>query len=284
MVNNSSYIGSAIQLSVVSVLSRTLSILIIKPHVFLLPLIIGTLQQAFIKFVPLGLYGSIIAYIATRLLTALSQGIIIYAVYQALIGERVSMDESVSCCTARLMTLCFISILITLCFILVFLAALVPGFFFARFVDFQIPTNIPFFPSLPTLLMVPPNLLIAVTFAIIPWFIITLFLSIKWILSIPACIVENLGVMESLRRSSSLTKGYRSKILILMIIIGLIGGALESLGNSIFSNSSNIGIIGMALVMSITMAFSCVMFVVFYYDILAVKDGISIDKVLDVFD
>ena len=92
-------------------------------------------------------------------------------------------------------------------------------------------------------------------------------------------------------RSSSLTKGHRLEILGLMFIIWFFGAILRLLsailgliGDSILTTPSLIGIIGKSLVLSIPTAFSCVAFAVLYYDVLAVKEGISMDKVLEVFD
>jgi len=288
MAKNNSNIGVETHLSVGSVLSRSFSTLLSNPLIFLLPFIIEALHQVFWVFFPqfgfgLGFgFDITITFIVQTFLSVmsqvLSQGVIIFAVYQVLLGNRSSIGESMSYCLARLATLCNICVLITLFFVAIFVAVLIPSYLLTRFIDFSIP---PEFPFVNLLNRIPTNLLIAVAPAFLIWGLIVFIQTLKWILSTSVCIVEDLNAVKSIKRSSSLTKGYRLNIMILMFVIGFFSWILGFIAGWIVPD---LGTVGSAFLNSITKAFSYVMFVVFYFDLLAVKEGISIDKVEEVFN
>ena len=213
------------------------------------------------RFISVGVYFGIVWFV-TVILMLLIQSILIYAVYQVLLGERVSLGESIACALKRLVTLCFISLLVGFCMILVWVAFGVLAALFGRLMGF-----------------------FGVFLAVVPCVLLFLILTCKWVVAIPACIVEDLGGIASMGRSSSLTEGYRLKIFGLMLITGFFGWLFRFLGNLIFPFLGFIGnFIGQILMMSIPLAFGCAMYAVVYYDLLAVKEGISIDRLAEVFD
>ena len=174
MANNYSNIGPVTHISVGSVLSRTFSTILNYPLVFLLPFIIETLQQVF--FEVFSSEFNIISLIVEMFLTSLSQGVIIYAVYQVLLGNRASIGRSVLHGLARILTLCYLHLVKMLFFFLSMLAVMIPSVIISRIIDFQIPSNIPLDPLLD---IVPQELMPAVSIAFIPCLLIALFLSVK---------------------------------------------------------------------------------------------------------
>lgn len=109
----------------------------------------------------------------------------------------------------------------------------------------------------------------------------------RWAVIMPACTIENLGALDSMGRSASLTKGYRWKILWLLIITSIISQfivwAVALAGALFFSNSVLAGILtGLALIFP--QAFSCLVTVMMYFDLRSIKDGVSVNALVNVFD
>ena len=117
---------------------------------------------------------------------------------------------------------------------------------------------------------------------VIPAFIVMTMLFV----AMPACVVEQLGPMQSLRRSRELTKGHRWAIFglwFLVTIIIAIGGNMVRLVGSL------IGGIGVSLLFSLIWgalagAFNAIMVVVAYHDLRVAKEGVDTDKIASVFD
>jgi hypothetical protein len=95
--------------------------------------------------------------------------------------------------------------------------------------------------------------------------------------SVPACVVERLGPFRSMRRSASLTKGYRRRIFGLLLLLGTGSGivstvltlALATLG---FGASSA----GLWISEALFAAYSAVVGVVVYHDLRVAKEGVEI--------
>ena len=99
--------------------------------------------------------------------------------------------------------------------------------------------------------------------------------------AVPACVIEKLGVMDSLRRSAQLTKGYRWQIFGLLALVGIISFiaqfVLILLG----------GITGQLLTfcwLVIAISFGAVLVAVVYHDLRVAKEGMDTDHLADVFD
>jgi hypothetical protein len=113
-----------------------------------------------------------------------------------------------------------------------------------------------------------------------------LILLTMWFVGMPACVVERLGPLASLGRSSELTKGHRWKIfgLILLLIItslvisalievilGAVGGVwLAAIGSLVWN-----GVWG---------AYYAIAVVVTYHDLRVAKEGINTEQITAVFD
>lgn len=104
--------------------------------------------------------------------------------------------------------------------------------------------------------------------------------------AVPVCVVEQRGVIASMGRSAELTKGYRWKVLGLVLIVGLVtiivSGTLSYVGRLIggFVVEQLIGLV----VGLYSGAFGGVMVALTYYTLRSVKEGIDIDRIANVFD
>ena len=113
-----------------------------------------------------------------------------------------------------------------------------------------------------------------------------LILMMVWAVAMPACVVERLGPIESMRRSGRLTKGHRWKIFGLWMA-SLIGG---SIAQAILSNVSRaIGGQAAALVVLVAWgavygAFNAVLAIVIYHDLRVAKEGVDTNQIAAVFD
>jgi hypothetical protein len=103
---------------------------------------------------------------------------------------------------------------------------------------------------------------------------------------VPVCVVEGMGPIQSLGRSSTLTKGYRWRIFAIYLVPGLIiaiaAAVLERIGLGIA------GLLGNALaayvVTAVGGAYQAIVNIVTYHDLRAVKEGLDIEQLAAVFD
>lgn len=114
-----------------------------------------------------------------------------------------------------------------------------------------------------------------------------LILMCLWSVTIQACVVEKLGPLASMGRSGQLTKGYRLPIFGLLLIVGVANYAFVLLagylGVTVFSNPLALALIGGVLAM-LPAAFNNVMSAIIYSDLRAVKEGVTLDSLANVFD
>ena len=108
-----------------------------------------------------------------------------------------------------------------------------------------------------------------------------------WAVTIQSCVVEKLGAVDSMKRSADLTKGYRWTVFAAILIMALINMAVMFAGIFILTrvtqNTAVIGIFANLLII-VPAAFNSVMMAIIYYDLRAVKEGLSIDSLASVFD
>jgi len=104
--------------------------------------------------------------------------------------------------------------------------------------------------------------------------------------AIPACVVEEWGVTQSLTRSAELTKGYRWPIfgLILLVIVGaaIVGAVLEALVQAVAGDIVG-SLFDAALQVYFTALASAVVAII-YYRLRVIKEGIDIERIAHVFD
>ena len=118
-------------------------------------------------------------------------------------------------------------------------------------------------------------------------------LAVRWSVALPACVVENLGPLASMRRSAELTRGHRWKIfglfvlfLVGVIVAALIVGAIVGLVLAISDNMFGIvlaGLIGF-VAMAIYTAYLNTALVMIYHDLRVAKEGVDTEQIAAVFD
>jgi hypothetical protein len=113
-----------------------------------------------------------------------------------------------------------------------------------------------------------------------------LILLAMWYIATPACVVEQLGPLGSMRRSSQLTKGYRWKIFGLMLLLIIIGGIVSSVLAKTLTAAGGtpLKLIGDVLWNGVWGAVSSIAVVVTYHDLRVAKEGIDVEQVASVFD
>jgi Membrane domain of glycerophosphoryl diester phosphodiesterase len=130
----------------------------------------------------------------------------------------------------------------------------------------------------------PLPLLISPLFAMV-FMVGTGMLFVRWSLALPACVVEGLGLVDSLQRSARLSRGHRWKIFGMIILIcgplpvamtiltaamSLLGSAFQYLGQYV---------LGVAWITGFTSVL-----VVIYHDLRVANDGIDSGQIASVFD
>ena len=117
-------------------------------------------------------------------------------------------------------------------------------------------------------------------------FVPGIMLMCLWSVTIPACVVEKLGAIASIRRSAALTRGYRWPIFGLILLLGtavIVIGVIFSGLVIILTGSAPVAALMTALLSAIPQALNCVMTAIIYYDLRCIKEGISLENLVDVF-
>ena len=139
-----------------------------------------------------------------------------------------------------------------------------------------------FFPIIGLAICMSIGIMIGFVLLVIPGII----LAVMWFVATPACVVEQLGPMSAMGRSSELTKGHRWKIfgMLVLVVIGagivsLIIGALLGLTGSFVLVT--LGTLAWAGVWG---AFYAIFGVVTYHDLRVAKEGVDVHQIAAVFD
>ncbi len=124
---------------------------------------------------------------------------------------------------------------------------------------------------------------VGTVFFVIPGVILMLMLA----MTIPACAVEHLGVMDSMKRSAQLTKGYRLPILGLYCISGILIAVLGILLDTILGGMT-IGFTTYTVLSTvfaaIPLAFEIVMTAMIYFKLRELQDGMGLDQLAGSFE
>jgi MFS family permease len=139
-----------------------------------------------------------------------------------------------------------------------------------------------FFPIIGLAICMSVGIMVGFLLLIVPGVI----LAVMWFISTPACVVEQLGPLASMARSSELTKGHRWKIfgMLLLVLIGagiigaIIGAALGLTGSSVLVT------LGTLVWTGIWGAFYAIFVVVTYHDLRVAKEGTDVHQIAAVFD
>ena len=111
-----------------------------------------------------------------------------------------------------------------------------------------------------------------------------LILMTMWWVAVPATVIEQTGVIDSLRRSVELTRGYRLKIFGVIGVIYIGQFALDRLINVILASAPIFSLVASFVVTVAITAFFAVVTAVTYHDLRVLKDGVGIDDIAKVFD
>ena len=114
--------------------------------------------------------------------------------------------------------------------------------------------------------------------------------SLMFCVTLPACVVERLGPVDSMKRSSALTSGYRWPIFGAFLVIGIVGAVVAA------TAAGMLGAIGLASGLAwvvqtalfvwtaVAQAFQSVLVAIIYHDLRVVKEGIDLEQIASVFD
>jgi hypothetical protein len=139
-----------------------------------------------------------------------------------------------------------------------------------------------FFPALAVAISVVVLAGLSAILLLFPAFIVMMILAV----AMPACIVERLGPIESMRRSARLTKGHRWKIFglwIASVIGGLIAQAVLAQASRAIGGQTA-AIVVLVVWGAVYGAFNAVLAIVIYHDLRVAKEGVDTDQIAAVFD
>lgn len=117
----------------------------------------------------------------------------------------------------------------------------------------------------------------------IPGIIISCILAVV----VPVCVVEKRGVFECMGRSAELTKGNRLKIFAVFFLVGVVVIIINKFiipAIAVAIPNSIVIMIVTIVLLVIPQAFQGVMTAVIYFDLRAVKEGVSVDALAEVFE
>ena len=271
------------KLTVGSVLKQTCATLRRNPAVFFGLGLISTVSVTLTNIIKetLGENPAGIFLILSLILMMLTNAAFAYAAVQTLRGNTVTFGESLSRGASKFLTLIFASFLLLLiCLVTLILSGLIAWVctFVSKLIIGTVPLGRSFslFPLLTAIIS----------------FILFIVLFISMILLAPACVVEGLGAVQSIKRSAALTQNYRLKIfgifMVATLIFGTIGGILGFIGGildaMLFSYAKIIGIPLESLTFLLSTTFSGVMFPIIYCKVREIKEGTAIESLARVFD
>jgi hypothetical protein len=104
--------------------------------------------------------------------------------------------------------------------------------------------------------------------------------------ALPACVIERLRPMGSLRRSRELTKGYRWSMFAMLIFIGVVAAMLSAgalLAATLIAGPF-VGAVANFAGDVLVGAFAAVLYAVVYRDLRAEKEGVDVEQLASVFD
>lgn len=194
-----------------------------------------------------------------RVLDLTIQGATAYAAYRIMTAQRASLGDSLTRSLSRILPVIGIALMFTLATVL---PIWIVGFF-AMITRMRSE-------GIAILLLI-----------VLAAFVVTFL--IAWSVAIPACVIEHLGPIQSLKRSENLTRGNRWKITGIFLLGYLALGVIAYATNKILGTALGASLIR-SLLLLVPWAFIAVLTPVTYYDLRAVKEGVSLESLANVFD
>ncbi len=111
-----------------------------------------------------------------------------------------------------------------------------------------------------------------------------LMLMTMWWVAVPAAVIERTGVLDSLRRSAALTRGYRWRVFAIVVVIYIGQFVVDLLSTRVLAWAPYFSLL---VNFSITLAFTAyfaVVTAVCYHDLRILKEGGDVDDIAQVFD
>jgi hypothetical protein len=107
-----------------------------------------------------------------------------------------------------------------------------------------------------------------------------------FLVAVPACVVEHLGPVQSLRRSAALTKGNRWRLfgmfMLLAVLVTAIRFALSATLNA--AGGRLVAGIGDVAFDAVATSLELIVFAVAYHDLRVAREGIDIERIAALFD
>ncbi len=181
-------------------MNRSFSVLFKSPFLLIGLSCLVLISERTIRYLMnFSLIGEPLALLFVFIFAVLIQGVIIHCVYEALRGNPARLGKSIFVGIARFGPLMLVLILFMVLVVLLSFAAGVLLF-------------IPF-----TLLVGFQAFIVAIVLGAILG-LIAIVQMLKWSVFVPACVTERLGLLDSLQRSSELTKGFLLKIAVVKLL------------------------------------------------------------------
>jgi hypothetical protein len=162
--------------------------------------------------------GDAILYLMELVLAAIAEAAIVCRAYHDMCGTRIGLVEAVRRGVNRLLPMLALGICMETGRILIFF-----------FVAFRPPAL-----WYPLLMLTPSG---AALFAALLLFTPLWMLFTIWFVASPACVVERLGVFQSLGRSQMLTKGHRWRLFGMFLLLFAVGLVMQKLASTIENDS-----------------------------------------------
>jgi len=104
--------------------------------------------------------------------------------------------------------------------------------------------------------------------------------------TIPACVVEQLGATTAMARSSELTRNHRWRVFGAAAVVFIIFFIVDSIVSAVLRHPATLWsyVLVAFCVNSVYSAYNAVLAAIVYHDLRVIKDGIDIDQLAAVFD
>lgn len=128
-----------------------------------------------------------------------------------------------------------------------------------------------------------PSMIVTTLAIVLIGIIVFVYLSLMWMVAIPAKVVEPIGVFAALGRSRRLTAGSRRRLLLLGVILFFFNVAVSLPLGLIAQFGPVVEMLANVLGSAINIAFASALVASAYIELRAVKEGASTDELADVF-
>jgi hypothetical protein len=225
-----------------------------------------------------GTIGAMIgAFLLLGILGALAHATILYAAAQSMRGQPVNLMASIQVALRRFFPLLGLGICLLLLFAVVLIGLSLGVFALSAISGDSVRTAIS-------------------VLAVLGGIVLIFLFYLTFFVATPACVIERLGPIRSMTRSRALTKGYRWKLLGLMlsivlvlllasVVVGVIAFLVIFFGGTLPTGLATSLSLGLNILMSgVWGAYFGIVVFVAYHDLRVAKEGIGTDQIAAVFE